>query len=173
MVITGLTRNQFVGNGTWVRIPPAPPQKKACFTGFFLLPEFEPKGSNRSLCTFLQVFFSRKIIQYTDFPLNDGKNQPFKNCPIFTHAAQMFSPCPQTPCLWAFSDFGALPKVSVGFCRILCKLCPFSAKSARCGQGQAVFHRLRRTDLGTVIQVGVDIGGSGKIAVPEPLLNLL
>ena len=25
MVITGLTRNQFAGNRTWVRIPPAPP----------------------------------------------------------------------------------------------------------------------------------------------------
>ena len=25
VVITGLTRNQFVGNGTWVRIPPRPP----------------------------------------------------------------------------------------------------------------------------------------------------
>jgi hypothetical protein len=25
VVITGLTRNQFVGNGTWVRIPPSPP----------------------------------------------------------------------------------------------------------------------------------------------------
>ena len=26
-VITGLTRNQFVGNHTWVRIPPLPPMK--------------------------------------------------------------------------------------------------------------------------------------------------
>ena len=25
MVITGLTRNQFAGNRTWVRIPPSPP----------------------------------------------------------------------------------------------------------------------------------------------------
>ena len=29
MVITGLTRNQFDGNVTWVRIPPAPPTQKA------------------------------------------------------------------------------------------------------------------------------------------------
>ena len=28
MVITGLTRNQFAGNGTWVRIPPSPPKEK-------------------------------------------------------------------------------------------------------------------------------------------------
>ena len=28
VVITGLTRNQFDGNVTWVRIPPAPPQQK-------------------------------------------------------------------------------------------------------------------------------------------------
>ena len=27
MVITGLTRNQFAGNRTWVRIPPSPPSK--------------------------------------------------------------------------------------------------------------------------------------------------
>ena len=26
VVITGLTRNQFAGNGTWVRIPPSPPE---------------------------------------------------------------------------------------------------------------------------------------------------
>ena len=32
MVITGLTRNQFAGNsGTWVRIPPAPPNKVDSF----------------------------------------------------------------------------------------------------------------------------------------------
>ena len=29
MVITGLTRNQFAGNGTWVRIPPSPPKQDA------------------------------------------------------------------------------------------------------------------------------------------------
>ena len=29
MVITGLTRNQFAGNGTWVRIPPSPPKQGA------------------------------------------------------------------------------------------------------------------------------------------------
>ena len=28
VVITGLTRNQFVGNHTWVRIPPAAPTQK-------------------------------------------------------------------------------------------------------------------------------------------------
>ena len=27
MVITGLTRNQFAGNRTWVRIPPSPPKR--------------------------------------------------------------------------------------------------------------------------------------------------
>ena len=31
MVITGLTRNQFAGNRTWVRIPPAPPNKDSRF----------------------------------------------------------------------------------------------------------------------------------------------
>jgi hypothetical protein len=28
VVITGLTRNQFAGNRTWVRIPPSPPKTK-------------------------------------------------------------------------------------------------------------------------------------------------
>ena len=28
VVITGLTRNQFVSNHTWVRIPPAAPEKE-------------------------------------------------------------------------------------------------------------------------------------------------
>ena len=37
VVITGLTRNQFVGNsGTWVRIPPCPPQAKNHLWWFFL-----------------------------------------------------------------------------------------------------------------------------------------
>ena len=44
MVITGLTRNQFVGiqSGTWVRIPPCPPNKafeksqKSCFSNITL-----------------------------------------------------------------------------------------------------------------------------------------
>ena len=41
MVITGLTRNQFAGNGTRVRIPPSPPKKRSNFwwtkvTSFFI-----------------------------------------------------------------------------------------------------------------------------------------
>ena len=37
VVITGLTRNQFDGNVTWVRIPPAPPQtpESTTFSGVF------------------------------------------------------------------------------------------------------------------------------------------
>ena len=38
--IATLTRNQFVGNGTWVRIPPAPPEKpvnmRVCWLFSFL-----------------------------------------------------------------------------------------------------------------------------------------
>ncbi len=40
MVITGLTRNQFAGNRTWVRIPPSPPTNNRNFDtscGYFLL----------------------------------------------------------------------------------------------------------------------------------------
>ena len=38
MVITGLTRNQFDGNVTWVRIPPAPPTKtlSPCGRAFYV-----------------------------------------------------------------------------------------------------------------------------------------
>ncbi len=37
MVITGLTRNQFAGNRTWVRIPPSPPkQRHLFFAGAFI-----------------------------------------------------------------------------------------------------------------------------------------
>ncbi len=44
VVITGLTRNQFVSNHTWVRIPPAAPTIETCFlirskAGFFLILE--------------------------------------------------------------------------------------------------------------------------------------
>ena len=36
MVITGLTRNQFAGNsGTWVRIPPAPPNSSPVWRAVF------------------------------------------------------------------------------------------------------------------------------------------
>ena len=35
MVITGLTRNQFAGNGTWVRIPPSPPRNETTPCGWF------------------------------------------------------------------------------------------------------------------------------------------
>ena len=42
VVITGLTRNQFASNRTWVRIPSSPPTeplKTQCFQGFFLFGE--------------------------------------------------------------------------------------------------------------------------------------
>ena len=45
VVITGLTRNQFDGNVTWVRIPSSPPTeplKAQCFQGFFLFDENSP-----------------------------------------------------------------------------------------------------------------------------------
>ena len=37
VVITGLTRNQFEGNLTWVRIPPCPPKWKTGLRAGFLL----------------------------------------------------------------------------------------------------------------------------------------
>ena len=41
------------------------------------------------------------------------------------------------------------------------------------GQSKPCFHRLCRGDFGAVIKVGIDICRRGKIAVPEPLLNVL
>lgn len=40
-------------------------------------------------------------------------------------------------------------------------------------QPQPMEHGVRRVQLRAVIQVSVDVGGGGKIAVPQPLLNLL
>ena len=37
VVITGLTRNQFAFTGTWVRIPPAPPNKAISQEVVFLM----------------------------------------------------------------------------------------------------------------------------------------
>ena len=34
-----ITRNQFVGNGTWVRIPPSPPRTKDTLWGVFCFEE--------------------------------------------------------------------------------------------------------------------------------------
>lgn len=37
MVITGLTRNQVVLTGSWVRIPPLPPTKSRLYDGSFFI----------------------------------------------------------------------------------------------------------------------------------------
>ena len=39
-------------------------------------------------------------------------------------------------------------------------------------QGQDIVHHICRGDLGLVIQVGVDVRRGGKVAVPQPLLNV-
>ena len=40
-------------------------------------------------------------------------------------------------------------------------------------QSQDIVHYICRSDLGLVIQVGVDVRRGGKVAVTQPLLNLL
>ena len=49
VVITGLTRNQFDGNVTWVRIPPTPPN----LIGFLIQSHQEPY---RFLCSVFSLF---------------------------------------------------------------------------------------------------------------------
>ena len=49
---------------------------------------------------------------------------------------------------------------------------PAAAEVAALRQGKPCLHRLCRGDLGFVIQVGVDIRRGGKVAVPQPLLNV-
>ena len=47
------------------------------------------------------------------------------------------------------------------------------AESGDIAQAEAGGHRLRGGELGTVIQMRIDVGGSGEIAVTQPFLNLL
>ena len=47
------------------------------------------------------------------------------------------------------------------------------AESGDIAQAEAGGHRLRRRELGTVIQMRIDVGGGGEIAVTQPFLNLL
>ena len=50
---------------------------------------------------------------------------------------------------------------------------PSAAEIARFGKRHAAHHRLRRGKFRTVIQMGVDVRRGGKIAMPQPVLNLL
>ena len=47
------------------------------------------------------------------------------------------------------------------------------AESGDISQVEAGGHRLRGGELGTVIQMRIDVGGGGEIAVTQPFLNLL
>ena len=50
---------------------------------------------------------------------------------------------------------------------------PSAPEIAAFGQSKPCFHRLSRGDFGAVIKVRIDICRRGKIAVSEPLLNVL
>ena len=50
---------------------------------------------------------------------------------------------------------------------------PSTSEITAFGQSKPCFHRLCRGDFGAVIKVGVYVCCCGKIAVPEPLLNVL
>ena len=50
---------------------------------------------------------------------------------------------------------------------------PTTSEVAALRQSKPCLHRLRRGDFRLVIQVGVDIRRGGKVAVSQPLLNVL
>ncbi len=96
-VITGLTRNQFGSNPTWVRIPSSPP---------------DLSGKCPEMGTF--HFLLRGITRRALVSRHSGR---------------------------------------------------FNTKAGK--------HRVSRGNLGTVLQMGIDVCGRRKVAVAEPFLNLL
>ena len=69
------------------------------------------------------------------------------------------------PCSFTFSErkSSVLPNINRS---------PPAFEVAALRQSKPCLHRLRRSDLGLVIQVGVDVRRGGKVAVPQPLLNV-
>ena len=64
VVITGLTRNQFAGNRTWVRIPPAAPKRTPSAIGrrgFFLMWDSKPERVSGVKKTCQWHVFSREV----------------------------------------------------------------------------------------------------------------
>ena len=59
VVITGLTRNQFAFTGTWVRIPPAPPNE---FRDVVYIPFFCKEKRKHPVGCFCCLFIKWKLV---------------------------------------------------------------------------------------------------------------
>lgn len=65
--------------------------------------------------------------------------------------------------------------LSILFCRNIARpLCLWGLASCGCiAIAQTFQHSLCRRKFGSVVQVGIDVGGGGEVAVPQSFLNLL
>ena len=109
VVITGLTRNQFVGNsGTWVRIPPRPPNKNlkvdrnlevfALYFGFketLCLCGFRNascKSAADNVFSLSAALFLRRICPKISVSIKNEtvKFYPDLSCQLFTLSCQQF-----------------------------------------------------------------------------------
>ena len=70
----------------------------------------------------------------------------------------------------SFQKFG---KNYVRFSALFCDSIPPAAEVIGLRQSDPVHHRLRRGKLRRIVQMGVDVCRGGKVAVPQPFLNLL
>ena len=91
MVITGLTRNQVAFTGSWVRIPPLPPEKRHCFcsafyisflyNSVFLFKEIVGCGRDYEICAFFNDFKGAFLYRFT-FAVNIYRRRRFA---YYTH----------------------------------------------------------------------------------------
>ena len=138
MVITALTRNQVALTGSWVRIPPLPPQSpvnsRVCWTFLF---------SART------DFTHRKRSKSAHFRLDFARLQE-QGLPEKPYISSLFGVC------LGFLQELHLPSLALGI-----------------RQNKNIVHYIRRSYLGFIIQMAVNIRCCADIAVTEPLLNLL
>ena len=138
VVITGLTRNQFASNRTWVRIPSSPPKSPV---------------NSRVFWTFLfsarTDFTRRKRSKSAHFCFDFARLQE-QGLPEKPYISSLFEVC------LGFLQELHLPSLSLGI-----------------RQNKNIVHYIRRSYLGFIIQMAVNIRCCADIAVTEPLLNLL
>lgn len=133
-----MTRNQVVLTGSWVRIPPLPPQSpvnsRVCWTFLF---------SART------DFTHRKRSKSAHFRLDFARLQE-QGLPEKPYISSLFGVC------LGFLQELHLPSLALGI-----------------RQNKNIVHYIRRSYLGFIIQMAVNIRCCADIAVTEPLLNLL
>ena len=131
-------RNQVVLTGSWVRIPPLPPQSpvnsRVCWTFLF---------SART------DFTHRKRSKSAHFRLDFARLQE-QGLPEKPYISSLFGVC------LGFLQELHLPSLALGI-----------------RQNKNIVHYIRRSYLGFIIQMAVNIRCCADIAVTEPLLNLL